>query len=108
LPSTAIDALWAEHLREHTEAIYATRFEMALTLEQISAARLDRMTINARALLHAGHLRPGITPAEAADILWTYSAPELYELLVLRKGWSAKQHGKFIADAMINALLDPE
>ena len=83
----------------------ASDSEMALTLEQISAARLDRMTINARALLQAGHLQPGITPAEAADILWTYSSPELYELLVIRRGWSAERYGRFIAQALIAALL---
>ena len=83
----------------------ASDSEMALTLEQISAARLDRMTINARALLQAGHLQPGITPAEAADILWTYSSPELYELLVIRREWSAERYGRFVAQALIAALL---
>ena len=63
--------------------------EVAATLEQISAARLERMTVNARGLASAGHLRPGITPEQAADIMWTYSSPELYELLVIRRGWPA-------------------
>jgi len=44
------------------------------------------MTVNARALNQAGHLRAGLTVAQAADILWTYSSPELYELLALRRG----------------------
>ena len=38
-------------------------------------------------------------------MLWTYSAPELYELLVLRRGWSRKRFGRFVADAMADALL---
>ena len=38
-------------------------------------------------------------------MLWTYSAPELYELLVLRRGWAPPRFGRFIADAMIDALL---
>ena len=41
----------------------------------------------------------------ATDVLWTYSSPELYELLVLRRGWSVERYGRFIADAMIAALL---
>ena len=86
----------------------ATDPEVQTLLEEMDADRLRRMTDNARRLRDHGHLRRGVTLAYAADILWTYSAPELYELLVLRKGWSPKQHGKFIADAMINALLDPE
>jgi len=81
--------------------------ELAALLDEISAARLERMTVNARALADAGHLQPGITVAQAADILWTYSSPELYELLVLRRGWPAEHYGRFIAQAMIAALLPP-
>ena len=81
--------------------------ELAALLDQVSAARLERMTVNARALAEAGHLRPGITIAQAADILWTYSAPELYDLLVLRRGWSPEHYGRFVAQAMIAALLPP-
>jgi hypothetical protein len=40
--------------------------------------------------------------------MWTYSSPELYELLVIRLGWPAERYGTFIADAMIAALLPPE
>jgi AcrR family transcriptional regulator len=82
--------------------------DIAAVLEQISAARLARMTVNARGLSDAGHLRPGITPAEAADILWTYSSPELYELLVISRGWRAGRYGQFIAHALITALLPGE
>ncbi len=81
--------------------------DLAATLDQISAARLERMTHNARGLARAGHLGPGITIAQAADILWTYSSPELYELLVLRRGWTAERYGHFAAQAMIAALLRP-
>ena len=61
--------------------------------------------INARRLHKAGHLSKGVTVSEAADVLWTYSAPELYELLVLRRRWSRKRYGSFVADAMIAKLL---
>jgi AcrR family transcriptional regulator len=79
--------------------------EVAATLEQISAARLERMTVNARGLAQAGHLRPGISVDNAADIMWAYSSPELYELLVLRRGWSAERYGQFIAQSLIAVLL---
>ena len=81
--------------------------ELAALLQDISAARLERMTVNARALDQAGHLRPGLSVAHAADILWTYSSPELYELLVLRRGWSPERYGHFAAQAMTAALLTP-
>ena len=82
--------------------------EVAATLEQLSAARHQRMTLNARRLADADHLRPGITIDEAADILWTYSSPELYDLLVRQRGWQAEHYGRFVGQALINALLPPE
>jgi hypothetical protein len=81
--------------------------EIAALLDEISAARHQRMSVNARRLAGAGHLRPGITTGEAADILWTYSSPELYELLVTRRGWPAEQYGRFVGQALIAALLPP-
>ena len=79
--------------------------EMAALLEEISAARLERMTVNARGLCDAGHLRSGITLGEAADILWTYSSPELYDLLVIGRRWPAERYGQFVGQALIAALL---
>jgi AcrR family transcriptional regulator len=85
----------------------ASDTEIAALLDEISASRHQRMTLNARGLASAGHLRPGITISEAADILWTYSSPELYELLVTRRGWPAEQYGRFVGQALIAALLPP-
>lgn len=68
-------------------------------------SRLARMTRNATALADAGHLRPGLTTLAAAEVLWTYSSPEVYELLVLRRGWTLERYAGFITEAMIAALL---
>ncbi|MBO0814322.1 MAG: hypothetical protein J2P30_04100 [Actinobacteria bacterium] len=65
------------------------------------------MRLDARGLHDAGHLRPGITVAQAADILWAYSSAELYELLVLRRGWPAGRYGDFVARSMTAAMLPP-
>jgi AcrR family transcriptional regulator len=86
-------------------AAAATETEGQTLLEEMEADRLRRMSANARRLRDAGHLRPGVSLAHATDVLWTYSAPELYELLVLRRGWTAGRYGDFVATAMINALL---
>ena len=88
-------------------AAAATDPDVQELLDEMDADRLRRMTDNARRLRAAGHLRRGVTLAQAADVLWTYSAPELYELLVLRRGWSADRSGRFVANAMIDALLCP-
>jgi len=79
--------------------------ELAKLQAEMDAARLTRMTNNAQTLLKGGHMRPGIDLDEAADVLWTYSSPELYELFVVRRGWTVERYGRFVADAMIAALL---
>jgi AcrR family transcriptional regulator len=81
--------------------------EMAQLQSQLGAQRLERMTHNARSLADTGGLRAEITVERAGEILWTYSSPELYELLVLTRGWSLDRYGKFIAEAMSAALLAP-
>ena len=82
--------------------------EMASLQAEMDDQRLDRMTHNARRLSDAGHLRRGITVEQAGEILWTYSAPQLYELLVVIRGWPLERYSDFLTDAMTAALLPPE
>jgi len=86
-------------------AAAATDPEVQPLLDEIDASRLRRMTENARRLHRGGHLRAGLGVAEAADVLWTYSSPELYELLVLRRKMPLARYGRFVAAAMARALL---
>ena len=79
--------------------------ELRALLEEMDDDRLRRMTENARRLQRGGHLRDGVSVRQAAHVLWTYSSPELYELLVLRRGIPLKAYGEFVADAMKSALL---
>jgi AcrR family transcriptional regulator len=79
--------------------------DAALLQTELDAQRLARMTHNAQAL--TGHLRAGLTIKEAGVILWTYSSPELYELLVIRQRWDVQQYATFITGAISAALLPP-
>jgi AcrR family transcriptional regulator len=79
--------------------------EMANLQAEMDGRRLERMTHNARNLANAGYLRDDVSVGDAAEIMWAYSSPQLYELLVLGRGWPLRRYGTFIADAMIAALL---
>ena len=79
----------------------------AAVWEEMSAERLSGMTAFARHLHDGGHLRPGVSVEEARDVLWTYNSAEVYELLVMKRGWSPERYGRWIADALIAALLRP-
>lgn len=83
----------------------ATDPEIASLLEEVDRTRLARMERNARTLHERGDLRPDVALEQARDVLWAYSSPELYELLVVRRGWPMPRYGQFVAAGMIAALL---
>lgn len=83
----------------------ATDPEMASLKEELDAQRLARMAHNADALARGGHLREGITRGRARDVLFMYTTPEIYELLVLRQGWSLDDFAEFIRRGIAAALL---
>jgi len=68
--------------------------------EEFDAQRLQRMTDNARFLQRAGFLRDGVTVTVARDVLWFTTASEVYELLVMRRGWSRARFGQFVTDTI--------
>lgn len=79
---------------------------LASLLSDLDHERYVRMEVNARHLHDAGYLRQGISLKEATDVLWTYSSTELYELLVLRRGWELQRYGRFVANGISAALLE--
>lgn len=85
----------------------ATDADLAAVLAESDEHRLARMRHNAKSLRDRGFLREGMTVENAADIMWTHSSPELYELLVLRRGWTPEQFGELVANTLIAALLPP-
>ncbi|GAA0803487.1 TetR/AcrR family transcriptional regulator [Spirilliplanes yamanashiensis] len=52
-------------------------------------------------------LRPGLSVAEAADVLWALTAPELADRFVRRRGWSLQRYEEWLATTMADALLPP-
>ena len=52
-------------------------------------------------------LRPGLSEAEAADILWALTSPELADRFTRRRGWTLDRYERWLADTMANALTTP-
>jgi hypothetical protein len=52
-------------------------------------------------------LRPGLTEAEAADILWSLTSPELADRFTRRRGWSLDRYEQWLARTMADALVGP-
>jgi hypothetical protein len=85
----------------------ATDSDMAELLKDIDEQRLTRMLHNARRLGDRGQLRPGMTTEQARDVMFAFTAPDLYDILVTRQKWSIDHYGDFIYRGLVAELLVP-
>jgi len=107
--------LYAEHMVESmpraapvqllARAAAAVDADAAAVWEQTRAELLKGMTLFAQDLERTGALQVPVD--DARDVLWTYVSPELYELLVLARGWTVERYGTFLADGLVHALVRP-
>jgi AcrR family transcriptional regulator len=79
--------------------------ELATVWNEMNDERLASMTIHAQRLSDDGHLRAGVTVEEARDVFWTFNAPEVYDLLVQRRGWDVERFGRWVGEMYIAAIL---
>lgn len=79
--------------------------ELAALRDELENDRYNRMLLNAGRLLASGELRPELDEAHVAAVLWTYTAPELYELLVERRDWTPERFSRFVEEALTAHLL---
>ncbi|MEV5960939.1 helix-turn-helix domain-containing protein [Kribbella sp. NPDC051952] len=77
------------------------------TWQTLLDERLTGMTMFGRHLLETGDLRPGITLDEVADVLWTCISVELYELLVMIRGWTTERYAAFVATVITTGVRGP-
>jgi AcrR family transcriptional regulator len=89
-------------------AAASTDPSMAALLADSNDERLERMRHNGRFLADRGFLRSDVTESEAVDVLWLCSSTELYELMVLSRGWALQRYAGFVADLMMDSLLPRE
>jgi AcrR family transcriptional regulator len=73
---------------------------------QMRQEMLTAMTYFTADLQATGQLPAGASTDQIRDVLWAYHSPEIYELLVLERGWSTQEYGRFVGQAMIDAVLD--
>ena len=73
----------------------------------INSERLVGAGIMVSHLASTGGLRTDVEPDRARDIVWTLIAPEVYELLVIDRGWSPHEYEQWLARALADALAVP-
>ena len=73
--------------------------------EDVRAQRIRGMRAMARVLADRGALKPDLTPAEAADVLWLLIDPGIYHRLVVEQHWDPDRYQDWLADALISLLI---
>jgi AcrR family transcriptional regulator len=82
-----------------------TDADLAQLLAEHDEQRLARMRHNAEILASRGFLRDGVSVEQAADVMWTLTAPDFYDLVVVRRGWTPQQFGELVATTLSAAVL---
>lgn len=67
--------------------------------------RLADMQRSAKAFDQAGFLRPGMSTALAADILWAMASPDAYRAFTVHRGWTAARFERWLAESINEALF---
>lgn len=78
----------------------ATDRDMADLQRTVDNERLQRMSENAQRMS-----KLGIDADRLRDILWLVSSPELYELLVIKRGWTVDAYSTFVEQLLAGTLL---
>ena len=75
--------------------------------EEGRTQRIRGMRVMAQGLADRGALKPELTPAEAADVIWLLMDPGVYHRLVIEQHWDPDRYQDWLADALISLLIPP-
>jgi AcrR family transcriptional regulator len=79
--------------------------EIAQLYQRQQVLRYDDQRRVARLLAARHALRPGLTEARAADIMWAIANPAMHRTLVGERNWDAREYEQWLARLLTCALL---
>lgn len=79
--------------------------DAASILDDLTRQRQEGQGRVAAALAQAKALRPGMRTADAGDVIHALASPELYQLLVVDRGWAADRYERWLAGVLTSQLL---
>ena len=82
-----------------------TEPEIAGLVQRLLQERLANMTMVAERVAANGPLRKGLEQAQAAELIWSMTSPELYLLLRRDLGWTEGQYTQWLTDVLVRLLL---
>jgi TetR/AcrR family transcriptional regulator, regulator of autoinduction and epiphytic fitness len=108
--------IFARHLRESAartagilsviESAAPSDPEIAALWRTLQDQGLRGMTLAASGFQQQGVLRPGLTITRAADILWLYTGPWSYRVLVTERGWTPDEYQTWLTDTLYTQLMN--
>lgn len=81
--------------------------ELASLEEEREGVRYERQERMIASLRDAKRLRRGLTVRSARDILWTLTGRDVYLMLVRQRGWTSQKYQNWLADTLVQTLLEP-
>jgi AcrR family transcriptional regulator len=81
--------------------------DAAALLEDLTQQRQQGQGLIARSLARAGALAPKLRERDAADIIHALMSPEMYQLLVVDRGWPPEKYERWLTAVLVDQLLSP-
>ena len=88
-------------------AAAATDSEIAALWRQMGEERHAGQARLLQLVVGDAGLRPGLTRAAAADVLYAVGSPETYRAMVDDRGWSSARFERWYADTLLRLLFEP-
>ena len=79
--------------------------EIAELIQNMLEERLQNMTRFVGNVAANGPLRDGLDEAEAGEVVWAMTSPELFQLLTVDRGWATEKYAQWLANALTRLLL---
>lgn len=79
--------------------------ELAAIEHEKESGRYEGQAPTIKLLIESGKLRSGLDEKEARDIFWTFTARDIYRMLVIERKWSSDRYEKWLSDSIVSALV---
>jgi AcrR family transcriptional regulator len=99
--------LRAAALMEVIRSAAATDPDIAALWKRIQSDFYDIQRPVVESLRDKDALRPDLDLDRATDLLWTLNHPDLWQLLVVARGWTPEEYEQWFGDAVCSQLLRP-
>lgn len=68
--------------------------------------RYSRQEVTIKAMVREKSLAKGLSEVRARDILWAFTGRDMYRMLVVEQGWTSEEYERWLAQLLINNLMD--